>query len=78
MKTQGINGLTCCDSSGYTGSSKNLGVMGIGVFIARRFQSENAGYYVYTNPSPTSALNNAKPNKDNYMNGFLLDRFDHY
>lgn len=78
MKTQGINGLTCCDSSGYTGSSKNLGVMGIGLFIARRFQSENAGYYVYTNPSPTSALNNAKPNRDNYLNGFLLDRFDHY
>ena len=77
MKTQGIGGFTCCDSAGYTGSSKDIGVMGIGVFIARRFQSENAGYYVYTRPAATSALNNAKPNKDNYMNGFVLDKFDH-
>lgn len=78
MKTQGIGGFTSCDSAGYTGSSNNIGVMGIGVFIARRFQSENAGYYIYTVPAATSVLVGAKSGKENTLNGFTLDRYDHY
>ena len=78
IKTNGLEGMTCCDANGSDDFAKNKNVLGIGVFIADSFNSANKSYYVYTQPSPTSILSNAKGNKNNTLNGFLLDRFDHY
>ena len=77
MKTQGIGGFTCCDASGSTATTTKLGVMGIGVFIVQKFDSDNTGNYIYTRPSSTSALVNTKRNDALNMNGFVLDRYDH-
>ena len=78
IKTNGLEGMTCCDANGSDDFAKNKNVLGIGVFIADKFNSQNTSYFVYTQPSPTSILSNAKGNKNNTLNGFLLDRYDHY
>ena len=78
MKTQGMGGFTCCDAAGCTATTTKLGVMGIGVFIVQKFDSDNTGNYIYTKPSSTSALANTKKNDANNMTGFALDRYDHY
>ena len=76
MKT-GHFDMKVCDSSGYV-YPESLNVCGIGMFIVEKFQSNDTHpYYIYTKPAATSALNNVKPNKDNYMNGFVLDKYDH-
>ena len=78
MKTQGIGGFTCCDAAGSTATTTKLGVMGIGVFIVQKFDSDNTGNYIYTRPSSTSALAKTKNTDPIDANGFLLDRYDHY
>lgn len=78
MKTQGIGGFTCCDAAGSTATTTKLGVMGIGVFIVQKFDSDNTGNYIYTRPSSTSALAKTKNTDPIDAHGFLLDRYDHY
>lgn len=78
MYTQGISKFSACDAAGDITTSKNLGVMGIGVFIVQKFDSDNTGYYIYTKPSAQSALSGTKDNKANNMNGFVLNRYAHY
>ena len=78
IATQGMAGLTCCDSNGSTASTVNLQVCNIGVVSAKDFGNDNKAYYVFTKPSATSLMAAAKGAKDRTLNGFLLDRFDHY
>ena len=78
VKTNGLSSFTACDSKGNTDTSKNINVIGIGVFIASKFNSDNKAFYVYTRPSGTSLLTLSKGNKDGTLNGFVLDRYDHY
>ncbi len=78
IATQGMSGLTCCDSNGSTASTVNLQVCNIGVVSAKDFGNQNKAYYVFSKPSSTSLMAAAKGAKDRTLNGFLLDRFDHY
>ena len=78
VKTNGLGNFTACDSAGNTDTSKNINIIGIGVFIAKKFNSDNRAFYVYTKPSGTSLLTLSKGNKSSTLNGFVLDRYDHH
>ena len=50
----------------------------VGVVIANSFGNPNTAFYVYTKPSTTSVMQNAKGGKDDSAFGYTLDRYDHY
>ena len=50
----------------------------VGVVIANSFGNANTAFYVYTKPSTTSVMQNAKGDKDDSAFGYTLDRYDHY
>lgn len=79
MKTQHIR-LQIVNSLGklYSLENSDLRTLGCGVFIAKVFNSQNKGMYVYTEPSGNSVLSNAKGSKEANITGFSLDRYDHY
>ncbi len=78
IKTNGISNVTVCDSAGKTDTSKGIKLLGMGVFIAGSFHSDNTSFYAYTRPSGTSLLSLSKGNDSDQLSGFKLDRFDHY
>ena len=78
LKTNGLGNMKVCDASGNTSDSVNKNVLGLGVFIAKSFQSANTSYFLFNKPSSSCILSFAKGQKDNTLNGFVLDRFDHY
>ncbi len=78
IATGGMSGWNFCDSAGSTKSTTSLGVCNIGVVNADSFGSKNLAYYVFNKPSATSLMAAAKGAKDKTLNGFKLDRFDHY
>ncbi|MBR7008555.1 MAG: hypothetical protein IKH90_08010 [Ruminococcus sp.] len=53
-------------------------IQGVGVFIASAFNNKETSTYVYTEPSGSSVLANAKGDKEGNITGFELDRYDHY
>jgi hypothetical protein len=77
MKTQMLH-MNIVNSKGQVYDFNNKPVLGCGVFIAKQFASQNESTYVYTEPSGTCVLSNAKGSKEANITGFSLDRYDHY
>ena len=77
MKTQMLH-MNIVNSKGQVYDFNNKPVLGCGVFIAKQFASQNESTYVYTEPSGTCVLANAKGSKEANITGFSLDRYDHY
>lgn len=75
IATQGLGGLNVTDSAG---GKMTVQCCAVGVVIANRFGNANTAFYVYTKPSTTSVMQNAKGGKDDSAFGYTLDRYDHY
>lgn len=75
IATQGLGGLVVTDSAG---GKMTVQCCAVGVVIANSFGNANTAFYVYTKPSTTSVMQNAKGDKDDYAYGYELDRYDHY
>jgi hypothetical protein len=70
--------MNIINSEGQLYDFDNKPVLGLGVFIASVFNSQNESTYVYTEPSGNCVLANAKGSKEGNITGFELDRYDHY
>lgn len=77
IKTQHMK-MNIINSEGQLYDFDNKPVLGLGVFIASVFNSQNESTYVYTEPSGNCVLANAKGSKEGNITGFELDRYDHY
>lgn len=77
IKTQHLK-MKIINSQGELYDFDNKPVLGCGVFIASAFNSQNESTFVYTEPSGTCCLANAKGSKEANVTGFELDRYDHY
>lgn len=75
IATSGLGGLVVTDSAG---GKMTVQCCAVGVVIANSFGNANTAFYVYTKPSTTSVMQNAKGGKDDYAYGYELDRYDHY
>lgn len=75
IATSGLSGLNVTDSAG---GKMTVQCCAVGVVIANSFGNANTAFYVYTKPSTTSVMQNAKGDKDDYAYGYELDRYDHY
>lgn len=75
IATQGLGGLNVTDSAG---GKMTVQCCAVGVIIANSFGNDNTAFYIYTKPSTTSVMQNAKGGKDDYAYGYELDRYDHY
>lgn len=75
IATSGLGGLVVTDSAG---GKMTVQCCAVGVVIANSFGNANTAFYVYTKPSTTSVMQNAKGDKDDYAYGYELDRYDHY
>lgn len=75
IATSGLGGLVVTDSAGGT---MTVQCCAVGVVIANSFGNANTAFYVYTKPSTTSVMQNAKGGKDDSAFGYTLDRYDHY
>jgi len=75
IATSGLCGLVVTDSAG---GKMTVQCCAVGVVIANSFSNANTAFYVYTKPSTTSVMQNAKGDKDDYAYGYELDRYDHY
>lgn len=75
IATSGLGGLVVTDSAG---GKMTVQCCAVGVVIANRFGNANTAFYVYTKPSTTSVMQNAKGGKDDSAFGYTLDRYDHY
>lgn len=75
IATSGLSGLNVTDSAG---GKMTVQCCAVGVVIANSFGNANTAFYVYTKPSTTSVMQNAKGGKDDYAYGYELDRYDHY
>lgn len=75
IATSGLSGLNVTDSAG---GKMTVQCCAVGVVIANRFGNANTAFYVYTKPSTTSVMQNAKGGKDDSAFGYTLDRYDHY
>lgn len=75
IATSGLSGLNVTDSAG---GKMTVQCCAVGVVIANSFGNVNTAFYVYTKPSTTSVMQNAKGGKDDYAYGYELDRYDHY
>ena len=75
IATSGLSGLNVTDSAG---GKMTVQCCAVGVVIANSFGNANTAFYVYTKPSTTSVMQNAKGGKDDYADGYELDRYDHY
>lgn len=77
IKTQHLR-MKIINSKGELYDFDNKPVLGCGVFIASVFNSQNESTFVYTEPSGSCFLANAKGNREGNVTGFELDRYDHY
>ena len=75
IATQGLGGLNVTDSAG---GKMTVQCCAVGVIIANSFGNDNTAFYIYTKPSTTSVMQNAKGGKDDSAFGYTLDRYDHY
>lgn len=75
IATQGLGGLNVTDSAG---GKMTVQCCAVGVIIANSFGNDNTAFYIYTKPSTTSVMQNAKGDKDDSAFGYTLDRYDHY
>ena len=75
IATSGLGGLVVTDSAG---GKMTVQCCAVGVVIANSFGNANTAFYVYTKPSTTSVMQNAKGGKDDSAFGYTLDRYDHY
>lgn len=75
IATSGLSGLNVTDSAG---GKMTVQCCAVGVVIANSFGNANTAFYVYTKPSTTSVMQNAKGGKDDSAFGYTLDRYDHY
>ena len=75
IATSGLSGLNVTDSAG---GIMTVQCCAVGVVIANSFGNANTAFYVYTKPSTTSVMQNAKGGKDDSAFGYTLDRYDHY
>ena len=75
IATSGLGGLVVTDSAG---GKMTVQCCAVGVVIANSFGNANTAFYVYTKPSTTSVMQNAKGGKDDSAYGYTLDRYDHY
>ena len=75
IATSGLGGLVVTDSAG---GKMTVQCCAVGVVIANSFGNANTAFYVYTKPSTTSVMQNAKGGKDDSAFGYELDRYDHY
>lgn len=75
IATQGLGKVYVTDSAG---GKMTVQCCAVGVVIANSFGNANTAFYVYTKPSTTSVMQNAKGGKDDYAYGYELDRYDHY
>lgn len=75
IATSGLGGLVVTDSAG---GKMTVQCCAVGVVIANSFGNANTAFYVYTKPSTTSVMQNAKGGKDDSAYGYELDRYDHY
>lgn len=75
IATSGLSGLNVTDSAG---GKMTVQCCAVGVVIANSFGNANTAFYVYTKPSSTSVMQNAKGGKDDSAFGYTLDRYDHY
>ena len=76
-KTQNLE-FNVVNSDGSLYNNKKQAIQGVGVFIAGAFNNKEKSTYVYTEPSGSSVLANAKGDKEGKITGFELDRYDHY
>lgn len=76
IATQGLGKVYVTDSAG--GVLENISCCAVGVIIANSFGNDNTAFYIYTKPSTTSVMQNAKGGKDDSAFGYTLDRYDHY
>lgn len=75
IATQGLGGLNVTDSAG---GKMTVQCCAVGVIIANSFGNDNTAFYIYTKPSTTSVMQNAKGGKDDSASRCTLDRYDHY
>lgn len=76
IATGGLGEVYVTDSAGEV--LENLSCCAVGVVIANSFGNNNTAFYIYTKPSTTSVMQNAKGGKDDSAFGYTLDRYDHY
>ncbi len=76
-KTQNL-AFNVVNSDGSLYNTSKQPIQGVGVFIAGAFNNKEKSIYVYTEPSGSSVLANAKGDKEGNITGFELDRYDHY
>ena len=77
IKTQHLK-LKVMNSKGRLYDVGNEHALGVGVFIAKVFNSKERSYFYYTEPAGSCVLANAKGNPEADATGFELDRYDHY
>lgn len=75
IATSGLGRLVVTDSAG---GKMTVQCCAVGVVIANSFGNANTAFYVYTKPSTTSVMQNAKGGKDDSAFVYTLDRYDHY
>ena len=72
IATSGLSGLNVTDSAG---GKMTVQCCAVGVVIANSFGNANTAFYVYTKPSTTSVMQNAKGGKDDSAFGYTFDRY---